>query len=149
MTPYKRYNQRNHAIKEFFYFPSISSPKLAQSNIINNAENSQCDNILRKLIHQKAIVVKAKSVKEDFKKHFAYYLLSIKERHMLPDNLQRSLISELEFLLNFSGNTFKQMIDQCFLEEHGCYPKNSQTYKKLMAQETLFDEEINAVNSKF
>jgi len=149
VTPYKRHNERNHAIKEFFDFPSISSPKLAQSSIINNAEKPQCEHTEETDSPGNNCGKSQESVKEDFKKHFAYYLLSIKERHMLPDNLQRSLISELEFLLNFSGNTFKQMIDQCFLEQHGCYPKNSQTYKKLMAQETLFDEEINAVNSKF
>ena len=68
---------------------------------------------------------------------------------MLPDNMQRSLISELDFFLSFSHNIYKKVIDACFLEEHGSYPQNSQTYKTLMAQGALFDEEINAVNSKF
>lgn len=150
VTPYKRDNQRNHAIKQFFDFPSItSSPRLAHSNITNTTEKPQCELTEEAESAGSNCGESQENMAEDFKKHFAHYLLSVKERHMLPDNLQRALISELEFLLNVSGNTFKQMIDKCFLEENGYNPRNSETYKNLMAQETLFDEEINAVNSKF
>ncbi len=89
------------------------------------------------------------SVRKEFTMHFAKYLFSLKERQILPDNVQRPLISELEFFLNFSDNIYKKVIDQIVVQEIGRYPQNSQTYKALKAQGPLFDEEINAVNSKF
>lgn len=149
VSPYKLHNRRNHAAKDFFDFPSnydveCSQPETndadepeCQLSEVNNLTSSNCDE-------------GQKSVKEEFTMHFAKYLLSLKERHMLPDNVQKSLISELEVFLNFADNRYKKILDQCFLEETGSYPQNSQTYKALkLHQGTLFDEEINAVNSKF
>lgn len=143
--PYIIHNKRNHATKEFLDYAA----EVSHSEKINNTGKTECEHIEVNNPTESKRGEDQESVKEEFTMHFAKYLLRLKERHMLPDNVQRSLISELEFFLNFSDNIYKKIIDQCFLEENGSYPKNSQTYKALKTQGPLFDEEINAVNSKF
>lgn len=88
-------------------------------------------------------------MQEEFRKHFACYILSIKETHMLPDRLQESLTSELLFFVKYTSSCYKSLVKKGLLEVN-VNTVDSQILSNILTDETaLFDQEALKLDSKF
>ena len=95
VASYKQHNYRNHGTKEFFsYVPEITEEQSAPScSGISTVPNDYQDMALEKVNGDPD----DKYSVANFRKHFALFILNIKEKHLLPDSLTDSLTSELDF----------------------------------------------------
>ena len=83
-----------------------------------------------------------------FKKHFASFILNIKEKHLLADRVQETLISEMMNLVSCTEEFYKAKIRKG-LDEVGVTPEESETLSDLLNDETAFGPEKIKLDSKY
>lgn len=86
---------------------------------------------------------------EEFKKHLASHLLSVKEKHLLPDTVQENITSELFFFIKYTSDCYKTLVKKG-LSEINVLTTDSQILSRILSEDNvLFDRAAEELNSKF
>ena len=147
VASYKKHNSRNHGTKMFFNVDS------AQNSITLDANPLGAEGIEETELHAENVSNEHEhegqtSYMTHFKKHFASFILNIKEKHLLPDTVQETLISEIINLVSCTEDFFRAKI-RTGLNEIGVTPDESETFSHLLTDETAFGPEKLELDSKY
>lgn len=148
VAQYRRHKCRNHGTKNFC-FPQTTERTHNTSFAVADEEPGCSGDISNADPPENVELNKSPpTFHHEFKKRYASYMLSIKERHLLPDSVQKSLSSDLEFLVRFMTDTYRQKVEKG-LVEIGVNAKDSPTLVNLLGKETLFDRDLKELGSKY
>lgn len=136
---YQKHNLRNHGTFYVFNLNDGFSQEPSQETNEKNIESTECD-------EGEEMVVYSNNVEnsydvEAFKKHFALILLNIREKHLLPDTVQESLTSEINFLINHCEEYYRSSIEKGLTELCAC-PSESETLSKLLSEASVFHQHM-------
>ena len=105
---FKKHDQRYH--KTLYFIDPVGNQLINRPNHEHANDGSDNDNDANNQMefnHDEEIEdpLEQQSVEqivEEFKAHFASFILNIKEKHLLPDILQNTLIAEGNFLVEYT-----------------------------------------------
>lgn len=135
---YKKHNLRNHGTFYFFNINDGFSQGPSQETNEQNIKSSEDESEEMEVCSNK---VENSNDVETFKKHFASFLVNIKEKHLLPDTVQESFISEINFLVNYYEEYYRSSIEK-ELAELCASPSESETMSKFISEESVFNQHM-------
>jgi len=148
VASYKKHNSRNHGTKVFFNVDSAQNsisldaqPVVAEG--IEESSELHEENVSKQHEHEEQTCYM-----NHFKKHFASFILNIKEKHLLADRVQETLISEMMNLVSCTEEFYKAKIRKG-LDEVGVTPEESETLSDLLNDETAFGPEKIKLDTKY
>lgn len=146
VASYKQHNYRNHGTKDFFsYVSEISEDQPAPSctgiSTVTNGIQDMASGEVHEDTDDKYSIA-------NFRKHFALFILNVKEKHLLPDSLTDSLTSELDFFVKFTEESYKYSINKGLLEL-GASLSDSKTFSALLGEGTQYEQANIQLDSRF
>lgn len=158
---YKKHNARNHGTNVFFSTELAQSSAAILNSQLTHTEREINENIeyAEEGAEENCDSYEMNTSKQyepkdqtyytnNFKKHFASFILNIKEKHILPDVVQETLISELMHLVTYTEEFYKCSIRKG-LVELGASPADSETFSDLVSEGTAFHQQKIQLDTKY
>ena len=86
-------------------------------------------------------------VQSQFKFHLASFMLHIKEKHLLPTSVQKTILQEAKFLVNYTSKSYQKLLKQTVAEGENPINLDDHPDFKTILNDNLFSEPITQLNS--